>query len=101
MHILIRVTIITSRLCFKFRPDIQLCILGPEPISIPTFMRRRRSVPATNVTVFKTVEVNFSVAFVTTGCRTWDDDLQAWVSQGCEVKHNGNHIKNQFSIIKL
>lgn len=34
---------------------------------------------------FDSSSSNFAFAVATTGCRTWDDEEQDWVSTGCQV----------------
>ncbi|KAJ8298359.1 hypothetical protein KUTeg_024890 [Tegillarca granosa] len=38
-----------------------------------------------DVTSFRPVDANFSVIIATTSCRSWDDEQEAWVTNGCEV----------------
>lgn len=38
-----------------------------------------------NNSIFDSSSSNFAFAVATTGCRTWDEDEQDWVSTGCQV----------------
>lgn len=36
---------------------------------------------------FIPAESNFSAIFITTGCRTWNDENNTWKMEGCEVRN--------------
>lgn len=38
-----------------------------------------------NVDSFRPMDANFSVIIATTSCRSWDNEQEAWVTNGCEV----------------
>ncbi|XP_060073663.1 polycystin-1-like protein 2 [Ylistrum balloti] len=69
-------------------------LTAPPPAEISNRLRRRRSADQnlTNQTtlsnttrVFEPADVNFTMVIVTTGCRTWNENDQMWISTGCTV----------------
>ena len=40
-----------------------------------------------NSSDFIPTKSNFSVIFITTGCRTWNEENKTWAMEGCEVNN--------------
>lgn len=57
--------------------------------------RKRAAVNATSPS-FDPHEANFSMAIVTSGCRTYDETTNQWTDNGCQVTyslHCDKHVK--------
>lgn len=76
--------------------------LAPEDDPFEDFeVRRKREAVSLSTTIspvinttngsksaeFIPTESNFSVIFITTGCRTWSDENNTWKMEGCEVRN--------------